>query len=363
MSDGVVIVGGGPAGAAAAIALASAGRPIRLIERRRATGDPICGGFLSWRTLARLDRLGIDAVALGGQRVTALTLFAGSETATSPLPRAAMGVSRHRLDTLLLARAAAVGANIERGVHVRAIDDDGTLRCGAAGSIPTATLVLATGKHEIAGARRAMPARLASDPVLGLRIRLPASPALTRLVGDAIELHLFDRGYAGLVRHEDGSGNLCLAVRTSRLAAAGGDPLALLAMLGADNPRLGERLALADAAPRADAIAQVPYGFVARTTLPGRWRIGDAAAVIPSLAGEGIGIALASAEAAARALLNGGDAQAFQTGFARRAAAPMRIADLAWRGAEHPRVARVATRIARALPALPRAVARATRIA
>ena len=56
---------------------------------------------------------------------------------------------------------------------------------------------------------------------LGLRLRLVASPALDRLVGDAVELHLFDRGYAGVVRQEDGSANICLAVRRSRLHEVG----------------------------------------------------------------------------------------------------------------------------------------------
>ena len=61
MSDAVV-VGAGPAGSAAAIGLARAGAGVLLLERTRETGDALCGGFLSWRTLARLDALGIDRV-------------------------------------------------------------------------------------------------------------------------------------------------------------------------------------------------------------------------------------------------------------------------------------------------------------
>ena len=60
-----LILGGGPAGAAAAITLAQRGTHALVIERTRETGDALCGGFLSWRTLAAVERLGIDPDALG----------------------------------------------------------------------------------------------------------------------------------------------------------------------------------------------------------------------------------------------------------------------------------------------------------
>src|SRR3546814_2765028 len=60
---------------------------------------------------------------------------------------------------------------------------------------------------------------------------------------------------------EDGSGNLCLAVRKSWLDEAGGDPIALLRALGGALPHLGERLAHADWSHTVDAIGHVPYGW------------------------------------------------------------------------------------------------------
>lgn len=365
MSGETIVIGGGPAGAAAAIALARDGRGVHVLERQSEIGDAICGGFLSWRTLKQLAALGIAADALGGQRVTHLALFAGEGSAFSRLPHAAMGVSRHRLDTVMLDHAAAGGAQIECGVKVLRIDQQGRIDCGDAGTIAADALILASGKHELPGAKRTMPARLTGDPVLGLRVRAEPSAGFAALVGDGIELHLFDRGYAGIVRQEDGGGNICLAVRKSLLAEAGGSPAALLAALGAAHPQLGERLAHVADLSVADAIAAVPYGYIARSTEAGRFRIGDQAAVIPSLAGEGIGIALASARAAVEALLREGPEAAvdYQVDFARRAALPMRIAGAAWQAAEHPALARAGVNAARWLPALPRAIARATRIA
>ena len=115
-----LIIGGGPAGASAAILLAKGGARPLIVERAAETGDAICGGFLSWRTLARLETLGVTADALGGHPVDTLRLFAGKHMAQAPLPGGAMGVSRHRLDTLLIERAVAAGAAHGQPAHQRA---------------------------------------------------------------------------------------------------------------------------------------------------------------------------------------------------------------------------------------------------
>ncbi|MCM8731173.1 NAD(P)/FAD-dependent oxidoreductase [Hephaestia sp. GCM10023244] len=354
-----LIVGGGPAGAIAALLLARAGAPHLLIERQAQTGDVLCGGFLSWRTLAVLARLGIEGDALGARSVTQVALFAGTRRAIVALPHAAAAVSRHRLDTLLLDHAARAGARIERGIGARATIDGG-IRLDDGSEITADALFLATGKHDLRGAARPVPAR-DTDRVLGLRTRLGPAPALDRLIGDRIELHLFDRGYAGIVLLEDGTANCCLAVHRSRLGA--GSPAALLDRLAIENPALGERLAWRGAAP-IDAVANIPYGWRATRGLPGLFRLGDQAAVIPSLAGEGIGIAIAGAAAATQAYLRDGhDASgAWQPGFARHIAGAMRVAGGVRRLAESPVTAPPLVIAAATCPWLVRLVARLTRV-
>ncbi len=363
MKNGALIVGGGPAGAAVAIGLARAGRPHLLVERARETGDALCGGFLSWRTLDRLATLGVAADDLNPARVTQVRLFAGGRDVRAALPRPALAVSRCRLDTLLLARAEAEGAAVERGVAIREIAA-GEARTADGATLAAAMLFLASGKHEVRGAARPAAAR-GADPTLGLRVRLAPSPALTRLVGDAVELHLFPGGYAGLAVQEDGSANLCMAVHRSRLHAAG-DADALLDRLGRELPALGERLARRDGATGGfgpiDAVANVPYGWRARVAEAGLTRLGDQAGCIPSLAGEGMGIALASGIGAAAAYVAGGPAAmpGWQEGFARRLARPMRVAG-ALRTVAESRAAPLLLPAAR--PGLLRLMARSTRIA
>ncbi|MES2754708.1 MAG: FAD-dependent monooxygenase [Pseudomonadota bacterium] len=355
-----LIVGGGPAGAATALALARAGRPHLLIERSREPGDALCGGFLSWRTLATLAQIGVAADTLNPARVLRSRLFAGARAAEAMLPKPALGVSRRRLDAVLLDHAAAAGARIERGVAARTIAGR---EVAIAGDIIIAdALFLASGKHEVRGSAR--PAPKADDPTLGLRVRIPPDPVLMKLVGDAVELHLFDRGYAGLVLQEDGSANLCLAVHRSRLNEAG-SPESLLRELGDALPQLGERLARMPAGLSVDAVANVPYGWRAGTTVPGVFRLGDQAAVIPSLAGEGMGIALASGLRAAEAYCAQGPAGAvaFQRALFRSTRRPVVAATLVRQLAESPVFAPLLVGGARALPFLTDWVARATRIA
>ena len=353
-----LIVGAGPAGCAAAIGLARAGVAHLMVERTRETGDALCGGFLSWRSLDTLAALGVTPDDLGGAPVTSARIFAGERVVEAALPHRAIGVSRHRLDGVLLARAIAAGSAVERGVSVKAFE--GGVRFDDGGERPADAILLASGKHDIRGLARPAAAR-GRDPTLGLRVRARGA-GVARLVGDTIELHCFDRGYAGIVMQEDGSANICLAVHRSRLAQAG-DPVALLAVLGRELPALGDRLAFADRA--IDAVANVPYGWRATQGRGGLFRLGDQAAVIPSLAGEGMGIALASGRSAAAALVRDGPAGAasWQHRFASDTRRPLAIAGITRRAMEYPVAARALLPLIGIAPGLIQIIARLTRIA
>lgn len=355
MSPGALIVGGGPAGSAAAITLACAGVPHLLVERTREAGDALCGGFLSWRTLRTLSALGIEGDTLNPACLTRVRVLAGDRIVEAALPSPALAVSRRRLDSVMLQAAERAGAAIERGVTVRAIED-GQARTADGVTLAADTLFLASGKHDIRGLARPDTAR-GQDPTLGLRIRVQPSPDLARQVGDAVELHLFPGGYAGIALQEDGSLNICMAVHRSVMQGAG-DPAALLRVLGTTHPALGDRLAAWDGqAP--DAIANVPYGWRARSTAAGIFRLGDQAGVIPSLAGEGMGIAIASGRSAAQAHARGDPASVWQTRFARSLARPIGAASLLRRLAES---RRAATLLPLLRPALVRIAADLTRI-
>jgi len=326
------------------------------MDRDEVVGDALCGGFLSWRSAEWLGAIGAHPGELGGHAVTTLALIAGEREATARLPAPGYGLSRRALDTALRQRAVADGAKlvIERARAVRPGVVEGESR-----EWPAETIFLATGKHDVRGEARP---REAKDPALGLRMRLPAHDRLQTMLVARIELHLFDGGYAGIVLQEDGTANVCLALRKSLLTEVGGTPRALLDRLAGEHPRFAERMAFAPADLVVDSVGSVPYGWIARATAPGIYRLGDQAAVIPSLAGEGMAIAMASGEMAARAWLKGEDATAFQCRFAARALRPVRTAQLVWALAERASGARLLTALTAAAPVLARAAMALTRI-
>ncbi|HEX8117274.1 MAG TPA: FAD-dependent oxidoreductase, partial [Pyrinomonadaceae bacterium] len=71
-----IIVGGGPAGASAAVHLAASGARVLLAERERFPRDKLCGEFISPECLGHFERLGVsEAMSRGGGARVSETVF------------------------------------------------------------------------------------------------------------------------------------------------------------------------------------------------------------------------------------------------------------------------------------------------
>jgi flavin-dependent dehydrogenase len=357
-----LVVGGGPAGAAAAWRLARAGQPVRLFERDAAPRDRICGEFLSIEAQAVLARMGIDPAQLGAPAIDRLRLVHDARVAEVALPFRGYGLTRRTLDAAMLDRAAAVGAQVERGVTVREIAA-GKLVVDS-GTIAAPRLILASGKHDIRGVRRV--SRGTVTDLIGFKSYFRLAPAQAAALDGAVEVILFAGGYAGLQRVEGDRANLCLLVERARFAAAGGDWRRLLDWLTAASRHLAARLAgAAELLERPLTIANMPYGFRYRPRAedpPGLYRVGDQCAVIPSFSGDGMAIAMHSGEAAAEALIAGLDARRYHAERRREFARQLRVAQALYRlgrpGAMQPWLVAVAQR----WPALAARLAAWTRV-
>ena len=351
-----LVVGGGPAGAAAAIALAQAGVEVQIIDRQSGPHDSVCGGFLGWDALAALGDLGLDTRLLGARPIQRLRLLADGRHLELPLPYAAAGLSRRTLDEALIGRAAQAGVVIRRGRAVRAADPaERSIRLDDGEHLKGDALFLATGKHELRGLARDL-ARYREAPCVGIRATLPGGADLAGV----IEMHLFDGGYAGLLLQEDGAANFCLSVARDRLSD--GVPELIQAIMK-EAPHLADRMA--GKMPHSfEAIAGVPYGWRAAANVPGIFRIGDQGAVIASLAGDGIAIALHSGASAAQAYLRGGAEAAmdWQEEWRRRSRWPLAIAEALRHGAAGPWGRGMLMQLLRRVPALGAQAALFTRI-
>ncbi len=101
----VTVIGGGPAGASAAITAFDLGADVTVYEKSRFPRHKVCGEYLSPEILPLLESLG---VRVEGPRLTRLGLHFPRASKRCLLPESARGFSRYSLDALLLGRVARV---------------------------------------------------------------------------------------------------------------------------------------------------------------------------------------------------------------------------------------------------------------
>ncbi len=179
LHNAISILGGGPAGASAAIAARSQGGTVRLIDKSKFPRHKVCGEFFSPEIVPELERLGAwDAFrSAGPARVRRMKLHFGRREKTSRLPEPAWGLSRYAFDALLVERAQALGVEVlrESGGQAPSI-----VACGrrSAGSQPRRRL-------------------------FGFKAHFEGP------VDDAIELFFFEGCYVGINAVEGGRTNVC----------------------------------------------------------------------------------------------------------------------------------------------------------
>jgi len=308
----VLIIGGGLAGAAAAIWLARAGRAVVVIEREAQAHHKVCGEFLSREALNYLKLLGLDVARFGAVPIRSVRLAGRDGFSEANLPFPAQSLTRRRLDEELLQMAVEAGARVLRGCRVSGLEREGAVwRASIEGASPVCarTAFLATGKHDLGG--RPRPKGKQSD-LVAFKMYWRLAPAQAAALAGHVELMLYRGGYAGLQAVEDGAANLSCLVQRKELQRLGGRWENLLAAMHDQCGLLRERLQSAEALlERPLAVSAIPYGYV-RAASDGVWALGDQAAVIPSFTGDGMSIALHSGCLAAAMYLRGETADQFQ---------------------------------------------------
>jgi flavin-dependent dehydrogenase len=316
-----IIIGGGPAGATVSTLLAQAGLRALLLEKSRFPREKLCGEFITPECLNLFDRLGVrermfDA---GAQMIHQWTLFAlDGRGVNVPMEwiadghKHAIGLSRARMDSILLDRAREAGTDVREGFHVSPnfFRQDGlSLIEGRADGetierFAAPIVIDASGRNGVFWNQAAPQAsRFEGSRLFGCKIHLRAVEGI-RGIG---ELFFFRDGYGGMSDVENGQTNLCFLTTEATLRAAKGDREKLLDLTMRSNPAARRRLQ--DVVLDGAWLGTGPIVYGRRKRMPGVISIGDAGAFIDPFTGSGILLALSSGEIAAEVI-----SQAFAEG-------------------------------------------------
>lgn len=295
----VAIIGGGLAGCSAAIQLVSRGYRVGLFEQKSYPTHKLCGEFLSPEVQPMLRRLGVlEAVMQAGARPirAAFLTEVGGGSFTTRLPGRALGLSRFCLDFLLFLRARELGARCVDGSAVHGLRGDLTrgFEFTTGGKTFRAAAVLgAFGKRSRLDGTLDRAFLRKSEPFVAFKAHYRGSEPV-----DRVEVHGFPGGYCGLAPIEGGRINVCWMAREELLRSANGDPASMISEHLFRNDHLRHRFAaLERVSENFEAVGQVS---LAPKSLfdSGVCMIGDAARMIAPLCGDGMAMALRSAELA-----------------------------------------------------------------
>ncbi|MGK2857327.1 MAG: NAD(P)/FAD-dependent oxidoreductase [Thermoanaerobaculia bacterium] len=305
----VAIAGGGPGGATLAALLAKCGISVAVFDRDEFPRDKLCGEFLSYDALPVLDLIGLGPLLeeAGATRIRTCRIVGPRRAYSFELQREARGISRLRLDEMLLRRAASLGASVHEGWTVdnlSRVADGFTLHVHDSAKEPyhvTAKLVIG------AWGRWGRIDRLLDRPFtrdtarrhFGFKRHYRPKPGGQVSTNDTIDLYSFTRGYLGVNAVEGGVANICGLVHASRLDGHRGGWETFVDNLPGEGAHFGKLLG--EHEPAQDQfLSSEPVIFAARSpVVNGIVMVGDAAGLIDPLAGNGMAMAIQSALVAA----------------------------------------------------------------
>ena len=342
-----IVIGAGPAGTSAALALARRGWTVAIVEKSAFPRRKVCGEYISASNLALLERLEIVDTwrAEAGPEIRRVGFFSGDTSVEAPMPRAksvpatgdgfGRALGRDVLDSLLLDAARSAGADVFQPCRAVAIERNGVcqavrIQAGARNSRDEATIlrapviVAAHGSWEPGPLPSQLGKKWHPSDLLGFKAHFSGST----LPPDLMPLLTFPGGYGGMVLADHGRMSLSCCIRRDMLARLRGNLArkhgGQVSAAEAVEHHLratceGARKALEEASLDGPWLAAGPIRPGIRTGYDGDiFRVGNIAGESHPIIAEGISMALQSGWLLARELGTAGCGQAKREAVGRR---------------------------------------------
>lgn len=362
-----LIIGGGPAGASAAIWLASAGWRVVLVEQHAYPRQKVCGECLTAGTFPLFDELGVghEVRRLAGAELAQVGWMDADTTLRADMPRCGAlsdahgrALGRDLLDSILLARARALGVDVLQPARVSSVQGrPGEFRCEIADAlnkdqphgtgrpaitVSASVIIDAHGSWE-RGPRFRVPG-MSVDPAeqpdkASDLFAFKATFARSRLAPGFLPVIALPGAYGGMVVANDGRTTVALCVRRDQLQLIRRRHRGVAAGIAIERHLQESCRGVADALRDGErqgswlAVGPLRPGTRLAET-PGIFRVGNASGETHPLVGEGIYMALQSSRLLVHTLIRHAD----RTGEAQQLSAVHHAYTKAWRTAFSPRL-------------------------
>ena len=203
----IVIVGGGLAGLCNAIHLSKFDKKVLLIEKNNYPKHKVCGEYISNEVLPYLEFLNVNPFNFGAVKIDDFQLSTTkNKVITAKLPLGGFGISRYTLDFELYKKAKENGVEIlqDQVININFKKDVFTFETKENNSFTSKICIGAFGKRSLLDIKFERDFIKKKSPYLAVKIHVKGN-----FPKNKVALHNFKGGYCGVSKVENDVINLC----------------------------------------------------------------------------------------------------------------------------------------------------------